>query len=29
MSGFFFCGIKLEPVENASLKVMNPNSVVL
>ena len=29
MSGFFFCGIKLEPVANASLNSMKPNSFVL
>ena len=26
-SGFFFCGIIDDPVENASESVMNPNSV--
>src|SRR5437867_7950136 len=29
MSGFLFCGIKLEPVANASLNSRKPNSVVL
>src|SRR6266571_1672849 len=29
MSGFFFCGIKLEPVENASPNSISPNSRVL
>lgn len=28
MSGFFFCGIIEELVENASLKLMKPNSDV-
>src|SRR5207253_1681167 len=29
MSGFFFCGIKLDPVENDSLNSTKPNSLVL
>jgi hypothetical protein len=28
ISGFFFCGIKLEPVEKASLNSTKPNSCV-
>ncbi len=29
ISGFFFCGIRLDPVENASLNSMKPNSAVV
>src|SRR5207302_9796097 len=29
MSGFFFCGIRLECVENESLNCRKPNSIVL